>query len=165
MHGSDLAWVRSYLSDRKQSVKIKDVKSGERDLPFGVPQGSVLGPILFIIYTIPLSDIAKAHNLNYHLYADDTQLYISFKPSNVSSLSTSIETIAKCVGQIRDWLTANFLQFNGEKTEVLIITKKSLGKKIIVRDICIDSAIITPSESLKNLGAVSDRFMDDLVYH
>ena len=63
IHGAVLSWFKSYLTGRRQSVKIKGQRSSERDLPFGVPQGSVLGPILFTIYTIPLGNIARSHGL------------------------------------------------------------------------------------------------------
>ena len=61
-----LDWFSSYLSDRSQCVKINDIFSNDVILPFGVPQGSVLGPLLYTIYTIPLGKIIQKHNLNYH---------------------------------------------------------------------------------------------------
>ena len=83
IRGPALSWFRSYLSGRTQSVVIGDIKSASRNLPYGVPQGSVLGPILFTIYTLPLGDIARKYGLKVHIYADDTQLYISFITSKI----------------------------------------------------------------------------------
>ena len=77
-----LDWFRSYLSDRTQYVRIQDVSSDVHALPYGVPQGSVLGPLLYSLYTSPLGDIARSHGLCYHFYADDTQLYLSFETSS-----------------------------------------------------------------------------------
>ena len=116
IHGAVLSWFKSYLTGRRQSVKIKGQRSSERDLPFGVPQGSVLGPILFTIYTIPLGNIARSHGLLYHLYADDNQLYLSFRPLDPASLKCSLDSVLKCVDEIKEWLSANFLKFNGDKT-------------------------------------------------
>ena len=79
--GNALKWFRSYLQDRKQFVMIDGTKSEMKELRYGVPQGSVLGPILYLLYTSPIGHIIKRHGLNYHLYADDTQLYLSFKPT------------------------------------------------------------------------------------
>ena len=77
INGLALSWFESYLSDRTQSVKVGSVLSHPRDLKFGVPQGSVLGPLLFPMYTNPLSSIIQSHRgIKHHFYADDTQLYI-----------------------------------------------------------------------------------------
>ena len=73
LSGTALAWMNSYLRGRSQYVVINGTKS---DLQYGVPQGFVLGPIRFTIYTSPIGAIAKRHNLEIHLYADDTQIYI-----------------------------------------------------------------------------------------
>ena len=76
--GSVLQWMDSYMRGRSQSVVIDGVKSDPQDLQYDIPQRSVLGPILFTIYTIPIGTIARLHNLEIHIYADDTQLYVFF---------------------------------------------------------------------------------------
>ena len=77
-----LDWIYSYLCDRTQFVKVNDGISDVHNLVYGVPQGSVLGPMLYSLYTAPLGDIARSHGLSYHFYADDSQLYLSFKTSS-----------------------------------------------------------------------------------
>ena len=78
-----LSWFKSFLTDRQQAVRVDDSSSSASNLLFGVPQGSVLGPILFSLYTTPLSSLISGHpNIHHHLYADDTQIDLSFSSSS-----------------------------------------------------------------------------------
>ena len=76
--GKTLSWLQSYLTDRSQSVQIDGFTSSVRPLRFGVPQGSVLGPLLYLLYTAPLGNVIGWHDMDSHLDADDTQLYTTF---------------------------------------------------------------------------------------
>jgi len=95
--GNALAWFKSYLTDRHQSVIIDGMPSDKQKLQYGVPQGSVLGPLLFISYTKPLGDIIRRHGLQYHLYADDTQLYLAFRPTKTGTAQAVLNKIQICV--------------------------------------------------------------------
>ena len=88
--GTALKWFASYLTNRLQAVKIGEAISSFASLVFGVPQGSVLGPILFTLYTTPLSAIVRRHGLSYHFYAEDSQLYILFRPNDPVSREDAI---------------------------------------------------------------------------
>ena len=80
--GKAVQWFRSYLENRLQYVCINGFNSSSTDVAFGVPQGSVLGPILYLLYTSPLGDIIRQHGMEFHLYTDDSQIYFSFDPSS-----------------------------------------------------------------------------------
>ena len=91
--GQALTWINSYLSDRSQSVNIGNIVSTEKILSFGVPQGSVLGPKKYCMFSKPIGQICKRHNMSYHCYADDTQEYLVIKPiENWINIATRIGT-------------------------------------------------------------------------
>ena len=83
--GTCLSWFRSYLSNRRQSVAIANHISSTKELDYGVPQGSVLGPILFVLYIQSIYNLIKRHSLSVHLFADDIQIETSNHPQHVHS--------------------------------------------------------------------------------
>ena len=105
--GKALSWLQSYLTDRSQSVQIDGFTSSVRPLRFGVPQGSVLGPLLYLLYTAPLGNVIRWHDMDFHLYADDTQLYTTFSCDDKDDLTTTISRIESCLVDITNWMTTN----------------------------------------------------------
>ena len=116
-----IKWFESYLCNRTQFVNINESYSSKHVLSVGVPQGSVLGPVLYLMYTSPVSDVIESYNINYHLYADDSQLYVAFKTNDASLVKNRIES---CVGDICRWMNRNDLKLNEHKTEVVLISSK-----------------------------------------
>ena len=109
----------SYLSRRSQFVEINDIKSSVRALTVGVPQGSVLSTILYLLYTASLAEIIRSRGLDYHFYDDDTQLYISFKDYDVDVARLRVEN---CVADICHWMDVNELKH--DKIETMLIYSK-----------------------------------------
>lgn len=125
--GSALNWFSSYLSDRSFSVSIGTYMSDSAPLSCGVPQGSVLGPLLFSLYMLPLGKIIGSfEDISYHCYADEIQLYLSFSPHRLDKLSV----LHNCLASINKWMADNFLQLNTDKTEVLIFAPDNITPQI-----------------------------------
>lgn len=151
--GPALSLLSSYLLDRSQFVSIDSQSSSESKLYTGVPQGSVLGPLLFTLYTTPLSYLFDNKPIGFHFYADDTQLYISF--SSIDSAS-SLSLLSSTLDSVYDWLHSNRLTVNPSKTEYLLIGNVQQQRKIISSSITFCNSIISPTESARNLGIVLD---------
>jgi hypothetical protein len=162
IQGSALKWIESYLSNRSQFVTIRDNKSHPVCLKVGVPQGSVLGPLLFLTYVLPLQNVIDAHNVSRHGYADDTQLYTHFSMKDPASLFRAIDRLEKCVADVREWMTRNRLKLNDDKSELLLITSKKQLNKISEQHaiISIGNDKITPVSIAKNLGVIFHKHLD-----
>ncbi len=161
--GTVLQWIRSYLTDRRQSVYIKGHSSTgmsePRHLKWGVPQGSVLGPVLFTAYTAPLGDLAAEHGVNMHCYADDTQPYLSFKPMVQMAEEMAVAKLTGFINDVRAWMLANKLKLNDDKTMFLLIGRPSKVKKVALSSFTVGNADIPKSDSAVNLGTVWDSCM------
>ena len=148
-----LGWFKSYLSGRTHLVKVGSTLSHPVTLQYGVPQGSILGPILFSLYTNPISSIIQSHSsINYHFYAEDTQLYISLSPANFSHC---IQKLKNCLNDIQNFMFTNKLKLNPDKTEFILIGSKNNCKKLLPHfPIDILGNRVSPAQSVKNLGVV-----------
>ena len=147
--GTVLQWFKSYLSDRVQIVKTGTHQSEPTSLRFGVPQGSVLGPILFSLYLQPLVDVLVTHGFQYHMYADDTQLYRS---TELTKMPTLVESLQTCMVGVSSWMKANKLKLNPDKTEIMIIGTPSKVKSAAVSVIDLNYQKINVSHVVRNLG-------------
>jgi len=95
--GPVLSWFSSYLNNRSQFISVNGATSKHFDLQYGVPQGSCLGPLLFVIYASKLFSVLEYHLPDIHAYTDDTQLYISFKPDSSAEQSKVLTALEDCI--------------------------------------------------------------------
>ena len=107
--GTLLQWIRSYLGNRSQGVYLNGKTNIARPVICGVPQGSVLGPLLFTLYTADIGDIIRSHGLHHHAYADDNQVYASCSPSNAVVLR---DKLPECITSIQKWMASNRLMLH-----------------------------------------------------
>ena len=150
--GSALSWVESYFTQRSQKVIIDDFESYHITLTQGVPQGSVLGPILYTLFMSPLGNLCRSHGVHYHGYADDTQNYHIFSPNLPGDEDSCIKTLECCINDIRIWMRTNLLKLNDEKTEFLIIGTPQQLAKVTTTSIKIGQDNIQKSQAARNLG-------------
>ena len=159
VNGTALAWCESYLTSRKQFVQVNDCRSKQRSLERGVPQRSVLGPLLYLLYTSPIADIIKLHKLQYHLYADDTQLYISFKTDCSYGLSPAKRRFECCVNDTDCGMVNNGLKLHQNKTELALISSKFRSRPSL-EFIQVGDEKIQPKSSARNLGVIINQCLD-----
>ena len=150
-----LRWFESYLHNRVQKVGIDGSTSNPFDLCCGVPQGSCLGPILFIVYASKLFKIIELELPSVQCYADDTQLYLSFKP-NSTSQDQVLHAMENCIEKIRRWMIHNGLLINDSSTELILIGSKQQLSNLQPISISVGNSTIKNSFVVKNLGCWLD---------
>ena len=141
--------IASYLLDRTQSVSIQSHSTPPSNIFTDIP-------LLFSLYTSPIIQIFTKASISYHLYADDTQIYISFSPNQSYD---SLSLLSSTLDEVYAWLTSNRLSVNPSKTEFLIIGNPQQRNKIQSSSIVFCGNIISPSTSARNLGVTFDSSM------
>lgn len=150
--GTAVSWFKSCLSDRYQFAQENQRSVSCSAMSYGVPQGSVLGPILFTLYMLPLG-IIRNHGGKFHCYADDTQLYLSNEPNQTDQ----IDRLRLCISDTRTWTTKNYLLLNPHKTEVIISGPQRLRDPLSEQTLTLDSISISSTPIVKNLGVLFDQ--------
>ena len=144
-------WFKSYLSGRMHFVDIGSARSSSLPLNCGFSQGFVFVAILYLLYVNTLGDIMRHHNMSFHFYADDTQLYVSFKSSISGDLSRAPSTLEACARDINKWMLCNKIKLNDDKTEMLKHRPAPLLDQLQVA-----TSSVTCSTSSNNIGVVLD---------
>ncbi|MDG2555395.1 reverse transcriptase domain-containing protein, partial [Vibrio parahaemolyticus] len=145
--GTVFNWFKTYLNGRKFYVSTGERSSRTYEMECGVPQGSILGPTLFNLYMLPLGDVIRRHSINFHSYADDTQLYMAVSPDDTGP----IDALFNCILDIKSWMAVNFLQLIQDKTEVLVIGPEGQREKLLPK-----LQDFKSTQSVKKLGMIFD---------
>ena len=156
--GEALIWFESYWKGCTQHIVIKNVQSSMTKLKCGVPQGSVLGSVLFTTYLIPLGDILRKFGVQFHCYADDTQLYIPFSQNDNSCLGS----VEECISEIQIWMKVYFLKFSAEKKQKWLFCLLHLFAKARTHGMIVNfnGELIHPNKAVRNLGVIFDNTMN-----
>ena len=143
-----LKMIKSYLTDRKFSVLVNQEASEPRMLKYGVPQGSILGPLFYLLYTKEIERIIESHGFNVHVYADDCSIYFPYMPGDEMNAE---RRLTHCLNDIKNWMNESFLKLNPGKTMVKLFTpnNKSEISSFCLRD---NGVSIQPSKTVKLLG-------------
>lgn len=149
-----LSWIKSYLLHRSFTVQYNNNTSNCHTLNFGVPQGSVLGPLLFSMYISPISTIFQDHNISFHCFADDIQLWLPFDHTDQNSTNAAIHRIENCLTDLKCWMNSSYLKLNADKTEMIVISRHIKHESQI--KINFDGVDILPSSQARNLGVIFD---------
>ncbi|HBK72410.1 MAG TPA: hypothetical protein DDZ39_12280 [Flavobacteriaceae bacterium] len=153
LKNKEFNWFKSYLNERSQIFVVDGAESDKYELTCGVPQGSILGPILFLIYTRSLHKIFEYYEIQYHMYADDTQFYVAFDPENFDGLLDKVKNVMQ---DIKTWMSKKYLKLNEKKTEIIIYGSKTNLNKINKNDFKIDNLDIKLKANIKNIGCILD---------
>ena len=126
------------------------------ELPFRVSQGSVLGPILFTLYISPICDFAQCHNISYHTYADDAQLYLSFRAQDYACMADAKYSMELCVSDTKIWMQSHILKLNDDKTELLLVHSKYRQMPPLL-PVLVGKEMTMPTEYARNIGVTLDQ--------
>ena len=151
--GLPFKWIDSYLTGRSQYVCYNGLSSDVMMIMCGVPQGSVLGPLFFLIYTADVIGVVQKYGFSVHAYADDLQIYAQSYPEDSAQL---VSRFSDCVEAVKDWMSSNRLRLNPTKTEMIWLGSSRRLKQCPTGPLLIAGAWITPLQQVRDLGVIID---------
>ena len=157
LKGTVLQWFRSFLMGRSQRVRLGTVTSDIIYIRFGVPQGSVLGPVLFNLYIRSIYASVKKKGFNIQGYADDHQILKSFKP--FEQLPTLVIHLNACFNTVKSWMSEYYLKMNDSKTQIIIFGSTRVLSEVKIHGLNTEGAAIRFISTVKNLGIMMDNHL------
>jgi len=149
--GVILQWLKSFLADRTREVFYNGGSSSTQQVQYGVPEGSVLGPLLFTLYTADINVVVAGHSLQLQQYADDCQVYIS---APADDASTTITRLSRCFTNVAHWLSTSQLRLNPAKTVIIWLGSRQQVDKVSEYKVDIISSVITTVNTDRDLGGI-----------
>ena len=150
------SWFSTYLRDRVTKVSIDGDFSDNHIMRYSLPQGSIIGPHGFILYTSPVGNIMRAFDISFHAYADDLQLYAEFDPRSEGDCERVLARLSSCIDVINEWMIQNTLRLNQDKTEFFLIANRNVSAALSDISLKLGELSIQRSTSIKNLGVTFD---------
>ena len=150
------SWFSTYLRDRVTKVSIDGDFSDDHVMRYSLPQGSIIGPHGFILYTSPVGNIMRAFDISFHAYADDLQLYAEFDPRSEGDCERVLARLSSCIDVINEWMIQNTLRLNQDKTEFFLIANRNVSAALSDISLKLGELSIQRSTSIKNLGVTFD---------
>ena len=152
--GAALSWIHSYLTDRSQCVTVGHCRSPYQISPSGVPQGSVLGPLLFTCYISPLGHLINSFGISHQQYADDTQLFISVP---VAARTAAIDRLENCLSALQNWFCLNGMSLNPDKSDAIWFTTEQRSRTLPpATTINVAGIPVSVSDKITTLGVTLD---------
>ena len=149
--GAVPSWIKSFIHERTQLIVVAGHESSQSAINCGVPHGSVLGTILFLLYTVDVTMITHKHGLDAHSYADGTQLHFDYKPNSCSSW---LPRLALCNDEIDKWMSANRLKLNAIKTQLIWLGTRQQLAKVNYRSVNLNGVDLQSSADVTCIGVV-----------
>jgi len=153
LSGVVLDWIGSFLTDRTQQFAYNDLLSPISVLLYGVTQGSVLGPLLNVLYTAELNYVVAGNHLHLHQYADDCQIYVS---SSVDKVTALAHRLAACLTDVEDWMMASLLRLSASKIEVMWLGSNQQLQRFDKPSVDVLSTTVVVADTARDLGVVID---------
>ena len=156
LSGLAIQWFASYLNGRSQAVTTRGAASCRKNLSTGVPQGSVLGPPLYLIYVNPLQSVNSSNALRLRQFSDDTQAFVEFAVKEENDRKSALQLLSSCAEDIESWLTINKVQLNIDKSIFLYVMASQHARQLNCAPLVVRGCEIPPSSSARNLGVTID---------